>query len=327
MADPDAWTVVLSRSWDDGGALRDALVATVAAAPGDAARPALRNALVALGTGLEDGDPADWPFVEDRIEPVLPPLARALVQHVDVLTAPLAGAAAGTVDPVSVTAMRGLAIAVAVDERGDELPREPVGELIERALSRPRPGALGVPPGAALAAVSVPAAFVGVREYGARLLYAVEQHRRKHEAEAKASIWGGTFGIPFMLLGSAPVVGRVSGALERVVTRLLHTDGSWTNSPDRHEHNAAGDAVGGAATDLRPGTAARDMAAEEAVVAFAGAIEVLGEPEVPLAPDEPLLREVAEALVGDLAGGAVTRRLRLDPPIDGVVGEVLTSAW
>ncbi len=321
MSDVGVWTVVLSHGWNDGGTLRDALVDLVAEAPAEAARPALRDALVALGTGLEDGDHADWPFVEDVVVGAVPALGAALVRHPDVLVRPLAGAAAGGVDAVSVTALRGLAVAVALDVSIEGGTGGRIGDLIAGALSGPRPEALPVE----AAAVAVPAAFVGVREYGARLALAMQQHRLQDEAEAKAYIWDWTFGIWFSALGAAPAVGRVAGALEAVVTRVLGTDGSFEDAVDRGRHFAGTDAMAGAVDGTATGSPERGAAARTAVLAFAGTVGVLGDPVGPVSPDEPLLGEVAKAMVGDALGGAITKRLGVRAPLDAPAGDVLVS--
>jgi hypothetical protein len=73
------------------------------------------------------------------------------------------------------------------------------------------------------------------------------------------------------------------------------------------------------------GVPERVAAEREAVLAFAGTIGVLGKPVGAVAPDEPLLGEVAEALAGDVLGGAVTKRLGIRPPFDAPIGDVLVD--
>ena len=323
MSDRDAWTVVLSRTWNEP-ALRDALITTVADAPSEAARPALRNGLVALGTGLEDGDPHDWPFVEDRIKEAAPVLATALLRHPDVVVDPLAGVAAGSVDTVSVTALRGLAVTVALDAGPVAGTGGRVGEQIAQALSRPRPGFL--PADGSVPDVAVPAAFVAVREHGTRLAHTMEQHRRRDEAEAKAQIWEWTFGIGFTLAGAHPTWGRVAAPVEVLVTDALDTDGSWTNTPDLREHHPATNALAGAVTGLEPGSPERGGAAREALLAYAKTLQVLGTPVPPVAPDDSLGEKLVAAVVGDAVDGAVGRRLRVQEGLDGIVGGALVDA-
>jgi hypothetical protein len=321
----DAWRVVLTHSWNDGGTLRDGLVATVADAPNEAARPALRNALVALGTGLERGNPATWPFEASVVKTALPGLSAALVRHLDVLTAPLGGSAAGSLDIVSAGALRGLGV---LAELGGC-----AAETIEAALATPRPAALGTSDGGIrLVAVSVPAAFVAVRQYGARMGHAMDQQDRKDEAEGRSFVWDWTIGIPFRLLAFAPVAGRVAGALEVVVRGAVRMDGTFENTPDTHHHYSAGEAVDSRPAPSGPRDRMGEAAAREAAtLAFARTIGILGEPQVPRAPDEPLLGEVAKALVGDAVSGGIGRALRAKPLTDAVVGEFVgqvgSRAW
>jgi hypothetical protein len=320
MSDDDAWTVVLSRFWNDP-ALRDSLVTTVADAPGEAARPALGAGLAALGTGLEDGDPDDWAFVEERIPEVAPVLATALLRHPDVLARPLTGAATGTADPGSVRALRGLAVTVALDEGTDPERRGAVGDRIARALSHPHPGALPVAAGAA--AVAVPAAFVAVREHGARLAHAMEQHRRRDEAEARAYLWDWTLGLGFTGAGLAPGLGVPVAIAGTVLTDVLGADGSYTLGRDRRLHHRLPEAV--AAADLARSGSAHVATAREAALAYARTLVALGTPAVPQERDESLAAKLVEATASEVAGGFVGRRLRIADGLDGIVGGAVVS--
>jgi hypothetical protein len=320
MSDDDAWTVVLSRFWNDP-ALRDSLVTTVADAPREAARPALGAGLVALGTGLEDGDPDDWAFVEERITEAAPVLATALLRHPDVLAQPLTRAATGTADPGSVRALRGLAVTVALDEGTDPEHRGAVGDRIARALSHPHPSALPVEAGAG--AVAVPAAFVAVRQHGARLAHAMEQHRRRDEAEAKAHLWDWTLGLGFTGAGLAPGLGVPVAVAETVVTDVLGADGSYTPGRDRRLHHRLPEAV--AAADLGRRGSAHPAAAREAALAYARTLDVLGTPAAPEETDDSLAAKLVEATTTEVAAGFVGRRLRIAEGLDGIVGGAVVS--
>jgi hypothetical protein len=309
MGDVDAWVVVLGRMWDDGDVLLDGLVSTVADASGDAARPALRSALLGIGAGLEDADPADWPVDMDVVSGVAPALAAALARHVDVVRSGLTAAATGVADPDTVTALRGLSVVVALDEQA--------AWTLHAAVSAPVPPR----PGGDTARAAATAALVAVREHGARLLHAVDQYMRKYAAEGRAVVWDWTFGLSFSILALAPVAGRVSGALEAVVTDALGTDGQFGASPDIGPRFTAADAVFSAVTD-EVGGRDRQVIAEVVVRAFAGTATVLGEPVPPVPTEVPALRDVAEALVGDVVGGAVARRLEHRPLLGEAVGGI-----
>ncbi len=318
MSDPDAWAVVLSRAWNDP-AVRDAFVTTVADAPPEAAGPALRDALVALGAGLEDGDPADWAFSEEQIPTVAPSVGTALLRHPDVLVGPLAAVTHGTVDAVSATALRGLAVAVAFDEASGGQ----VGERIASALSGPHPVAL---PADEAGSGAASAAFVAVREHGARLAHVMEQFRRKATAEAKAELWGTTFGVGFTLAGAVPTVGLLATPLETVVTHVLGTDGSFTNSPDRQRHHSGLEAVMGAVAGAAPSGQDRGAVARGAMAAYERTLHALGTPVAPVAPSDGLAEKLIDGAVDDVMGELVGRRLPfVDKDLRGTVGGVLVG--
>jgi hypothetical protein len=323
MSDHDSWAVVLSRGWDDP-ALRDALVATVADAPPEVASQALRDGLVALGTGLADGDPDDWPFVEERIAQVAPVLTTALLRHPDVLVRPLAGVAAGTADPVSVTALRGLAVTMALDAGTDAGARGRVGERIARALSHPHPG---VVPGDGAAPGVVPAALVAVREHGADLAHAMEQHRRRDEAEAQAHLWDATFGIGFTVAGAVPRWGMVATTLEVLVTDALGTDGSFTNTPDRQQHHPDAEATAAAVCAAEHRGEDRDVAARQGLSAYERTLRELGTPIAPVAPPDRLVEKLVQGVVDDTVGGLVGRGLGgVTEDLRGTVGGLVVDA-
>jgi hypothetical protein len=201
-------------------------------------------------------------------------------------------------------------VAVALDEgiRGEARGVE--GDRIAAALAPPHPGALGADRPAQTAAV--PAAFVAVREHGARLAHAMSQHRLQDEAEAKASMWNVTFGIPFTAAEMVPGWGIPAVAAETVVTDVIGTDGSWHNTPDLQRHHSALEAI--AAGDAAGGPV------DESLRAYAGTLQALGPPEVPRAPSADLGEKVAHAVGTEVLGGWVGRGLRLRDPFDGIVG-------
>jgi hypothetical protein len=305
MIDPDSWAVVLSRPWSNPD-LTDALVATVADAPAEAARPALRNALVALGTGLADGDPADWSFDEERLRAVAPAVATALLRHSDVLVRPLAAVATGTADAVSATALRGLAVLVAMDAGAETERGGRVGERIAAALSHPHPDALR-------AAAAASAAFVAVREHGADLAHVMEQFRRKAEAEAKAELWDATFGIGFAVAGVIPTRAPVVSPLETLITHLLGADGSFTHSPDRQQHHPGLEAVQGAVAAAGTDREGRSIAAGDALAAYRATLHAFGTPVAPPAADDPLGEKLLDSVATDVLGGMVGDGLHLVP--------------
>jgi hypothetical protein len=314
MSDPDAWSVLLSRFWNDD-AVRDSLITTVAGAPAEVAVPALGSSLVALGTGLADGDPDDWPLylLEERLKGVAPVLTSALLRHPDVLVRPLADVSVGRADAGSVTALRGLAVTVAVDEgtTGDE-ERGLAGDRIAAALARPHP--VSLPAGATAAGVA--GAFVAVREHGARLAHAMSQHVLRDEAEAGRVIYRSTIGLPFTVTALIPSTSLAAVVADTGVSHVLGADGSWHNTPDVQRHH--------------PVTAAEaavpDAARAHARQGYGDTLETLGTPVVPQAPPSAgLVEKETDAVVHELLGGWIGKRLRLREPVGGIVGGVLVG--
>ena len=293
MRSPDAWTSLLGRTWNDGGGLADRVVATVADAPDDVAAPALRSALLAIGGGLEDADPVDWPLDVELLVGVAPALATALARHAGTVTAGLEAAATGAANPTSVTALRGLAVLVNLDGTAATTVRAAVSGL-------------------ALA----PAALVAVKEHGSQLLEAMEQHRRKRTAEGRAEAWDWTFGMGFTAVGVAPGVGWASGVVEAGVRDVLGVDGQLAVGPEPEAELTGADAVAGLGAVGLAGGRDRQAVAEAASRAFGGAWDLLGDPERPESTDRSFGCDVAEAAVGELVGGGVARRIKR-----GLLGE------
>jgi hypothetical protein len=315
MGSAAAWAGVLGRGWDDGGQLLDGLVRSVAEAPAGAARTALHGALLAIGAGLEDSDPADWPVDLHVVDGAAAALSTAVARHVDDVRAALAAAAAGVAAPEEATVLRGLSVVLDLHDEAED--------AIASALAPGGRHPSAMPPGAGIgSSVVVTTALAAVAEHGRRLTGAMQEHEEKRRAEGRALLWDMTFGIPISVAGLVPLAGRVTGVVESVVTRLLGTNGYHVNDLQLDETGAF--RSGGGAAGPRELTG-RDRQAllETGLRAFLTTRDALGDIRLPDETDPGVLRDLAAALAGDVAGGAITRQLRDHPLLGEGVGAVV----
>ena len=315
LRSPEAWAGVLGRGWDDGGALVDELVHMVAEAPADAARPALRSALVAVGTGLEDSDPVDWPIDQAVLARAAPSLTTAISRHVEVVRAALAVAARGARPRQVVAALRGLSVVLGLHEEAEEA----IADALLRIGGRSSPGGSGIADAAA-SAVVVTTALAAVAAHGSDLVAAMGEFREKRRAEDRAALWDVTAGIPFTLLGFVPRAGVVAGVAEAVVTRVLRTNGYHVNDVQL----AAGSRFRLGVSGYGGETGGRDRQAlvRASLHAFLTTREVLGVARLPAETDPGVLRDLAAAAAGDAVGAAVSGRFEKRPLLGTVVGEL-----
>ena len=95
------------------------------------------------------------------------------------------------------------------------------------------------------------------------------------------------------------------------------------NDGNRWQHHPGTEALAGAVAGLEDGSAQRAAAAREALLTYAGTLQVLGTPVVPVAPDDSLGEKLAVGVAGDAVAGVVGRRLRVTEGLDGIVGEAV----
>ena len=139
LGDRLAWTQLLARPWNDGGAALVGLVARGGSAPGAVGDGAVRAGLEALGAGLDDGDPTDWTVDRRTAAAVAPVLGAALAGHVSVPAEVLWEGVRGEAGPGAADALRGLGY-LTLDEGA--------AVAVYRALagwSRVQPGPVGGP--------------------------------------------------------------------------------------------------------------------------------------------------------------------------------------
>ncbi|MDT0274905.1 hypothetical protein [Blastococcus goldschmidtiae] len=260
------WTHLLHRSWDDDGAAFGALVDRAAGEPGDDGADVVRSGLRALATGLgDDGDPTGWTVDRTTAAGVAPALAAAVAARPEVVVEPLSRAATGTGQRDQLL-LRGLGYLSAEPEAAVVLD-----DVVPEAVVSPAGGAGAGParPG------DVGAGYLAVREYGQRLVHALDEFTAQEEAGRRLRITEVVTGA----LEIGPVWARPIGRAVSVLSVVADADGTWDAAPDDGEHVAV-------SADMPQAAAYRQVAA------------VLG---TPTAPDPPPIDWMG--LAADLAPG------------------------
>jgi hypothetical protein len=235
LADPGAWTTLLSRPWPGGTDGLAAVVGLAAAAPG-AGRVA-RAALLALGRGLAPGS-ADLVLDDQGALARVRPEVTALVAGrpdvvVPVLDAAVTGAA---LDVGADAALRGLGYLVS-----DAAAAEEVDAAVSGALQGGAAGAF---------AGQVAGAHLAVLEYGQRLRYALDWSRAKSRAVDGQIVWTLGVTLPVALLPRG--VGDVAGGVADLAAEAVGADGDVEIGPDRGAVRTGEDAAAFAAGTLGP---------------------------------------------------------------------------
>jgi hypothetical protein len=282
LAGEPTWTHLLSRPWDDEGAALTAVLDRAAAEPGGDV--VVRSGLRALGVGLgDDGDPAGWTVDRATATLVAPALADAVAARPDVVVEPLARAASGEGEQDRLV-LRGLGY----------LGTDPAAAtVLDRAVADAGPGGS--------AAGAVPAGYAAVREYGQRLVHALDEFAAQERAEDRERFTD----MVTEGLGLIPKRGEVLAAVVAGVAVLADFDGTWDASADDGQHVPMADAVRAAG-----GTA-------EAEEAYRQVNGVVGNPTAPVSPGIDV-----SGLVSDLAPG--TGRTHWDDVVQRT-GEVVTE--
>jgi hypothetical protein len=283
LADPSAWTTLLSRQWPGGADPLATVVGLARTAPG--AGQVARSALLALGQGLAVGS-SGRVLVDRGALRDLRPAITALVAGRPEVVLPVLGAAVTGADPDvgSDTALRGLGYLVS-----DATSAKLVTAAVRSALQAGAGGAVGG---------AVAGAHVAVLEYGQRLRYALDWSQAQSRAVDGQIVW--TLGISGPTVFVPGGVGELAGAAEGALADALDLNGDVEIGADTGVVRTAEDAVQfagevfGPTDDQGPGQGARS--------GFDRAAEVLGGLG---APQESLLDRL-----GDLPFPDPSRRPR-----------------
>lgn len=202
------WTTLLARPWDDGGSAFAAAVERAAGRPGDG-DVVVRSGLRALATGLgDDGDPAGWTVDRGTATAVAPALADAVAARPEVVTGPLARAAAGAGEEDR-SLLRGLG----------NLSADPdASAVLDRALAE-------------VTDARTAAGYLAVREYGQRLDHALHEFAAQEQAVQRER----TTQVVTETLGFVPRGEGVAKVLS-VLAVVAGADGTWEGSPDEGRH-------------------------------------------------------------------------------------------
>jgi hypothetical protein len=290
LGGPQAWDGLLARSWDDGAASLSGLVERAAVDSEPAGEAAVRAGLIALGTGLEDGDPDGWTVQRETAAAVAPALGAAVAAHVAVAVDVLWAGVDAPGDTPRTDAMRGLGM-VTLDRGAAAV----VGEaLFDWARAEIAAGTV-IDPSAPAPAVAVPSAYLAVQEYGQRLDHTLDAFEARAAAQRRALGWDLTVGLVGYLPGMA---GNVGGVIEGYAAIALDMDGTWDNGVDRGLVFDGGTAADASRADLGPAAAAEAReVARQARIAFHRTAAVLGDPTPPESPPVDYLGPLFDALL------------------------------
>jgi hypothetical protein len=291
LGDSRAWTVLLGRSWDDGGGALADLVSLAAAHPGATGARAAWSGLAAIGDGLVEGDPSDRTVDRDIVDAVAPALGDLVAAHVAVATSALADLGRGTISNGTAAVIRGLGY-VTVD-RG---AADAVAAALEGwALVQPH-DLTGTSSAYPLAAIAVPSTYVAVQQYGQRLAYALDEYEAQEAAEQRQRGWT-VATVPLTFI-SGPA-GIALGVAAGYAAIALDMDGTWNTGPDRGLFFDPGDAARAAMAGVDPGAGSdTEAVARQARLVYERAMGVLGAPVAPVSPEADL----SSPLVGAVRG-------------------------
>ena len=280
LADSRVWDALLTRAWNDGGAVVSRVIGLAASQPGDAGAIAVRTGLEVIGAGLVEGDPADWTVARSTVAAISPALGAAVAAQF-----PVAAEALGTWTDVTPgghqrAVLQGLGYLV-LDPEG--------AEAVESALrewASVHSGEEGAAPNTpSLSAVGVPAAYLAVKDYGLRLAHALDADELRAMAEAKELLWDSTVAQLPKLVG--PKTSAVVAVAGEALALWWDFDGTWDDQPDTGRVYDRTDAAAQALLQPRPAELSdSDAVAARARAAFGHMRRLLGEPEAPVSPEK-----------------------------------------
>lgn len=295
LADSQVWDALLTRAWNDGGEAVGRVIGLAASRADDRAARAVRTGLQVIGTGLVEGDPADWAVARDTVAAVSPALGSAVAAQISVATEALGAWSDVTPGSSHKAVLQGLGYLVL-----DPHARDAVETALQRWATE-QTGDVGVAPAAALATtVTVGAAYLATKDYGLRLTHALDADELRAQAQARAAAWSATVGqLPNLF------VGRGSAVADPVVQGLAFWwdfDGTWDDEPDTGPVDGRADAEREAVDGLAPAeVSSADAVAARAGAAFARTRELLGQPQAPLSPEKDWLSLAQAGLRSPLA--------------------------
>lgn len=269
LTDPVVWQTVLAHTWGDGGAALAAVIGTAGQASGLTGDEVVRVALRVIGDGLPLGSPLEWTVNRTTVGQIRSALGDAVAAHIDVALHAMWTADGGWITDSERAVLRGLGN-VSVD----------CGALLAithaldvRAMAHVLSPSAGVASSLALPAVLAPAAWTAVQEYGRRLDYALHGYELQELAQAKQTLFEGSYGLLQYVPGW---VGGVATFAVPYLGRAMGADGRWDNG-------SQGPALG--ADDAVAAAAAANAARARQV--YDRTLGVLGLPAPPTSPVIP----------------------------------------
>ena len=254
-----------------GGAALAAVIGTAGQAPGLTGDEVVRVGLRVIGVGLPLGSPLEWTVNRTTVGQIRSALGDAVAAHIDVALHAMWTADGGWITDSERAVLRGLGnvsvdcgAMLAITQRSTSGPWPPCSRRLQ-----------GLASSLALPAVLAPAAWTAVQEYGRRLDYALHGYELQEPAEAKQTLFDGSYG----LLQYAPGwVGGIATFAVPYLGRAMGADGRWDNG-SRGPALGADDAVAAAAA----ANAARARQVYDRtldVLGSAGSSDVAGHPVV-----------------------------------------------
>ena len=283
LGSPDAWRVLLGRTWVDDAEALGRVTEDAAAEPGAAGQHVVRSALEAVGAGLLEASPADWTADRGTVESLAPALGRAVAARVEVPATALAAVAVEGGSDGTGHLIRGLGL-LTVDRQAaatveGALASWVAGQSHDLAgSSRARPSPV----------FAVPGAYLAAQEYGQRLSHALDGYELQHAAQQRAFVWNISAGLLLEVVSftRVPPTALAADVAKIAAPPLLNADGTFTQGPDRGLRYGEDVAGGEVVAALPPDLVARAEAARaQAEAAYRRAAGVLGDPNPPVSPE------------------------------------------
>jgi hypothetical protein len=276
LTDPVVWQTVLAHTWGDGGAALAAVIETAGRAPGLTGDAVVRAGLSVIGDGLPLGDPVRWTVNRGTVRQITGALGEALAAHIDVALHAMWSADGGWINDFERSVLRGMGT-VSLDCSAMLAVDQALRVRIMAYVLSPS----GRTPSLALPAVLAPAAWVAVQQYGRMLSYALDGYEMKADADAKASLFQGSYGL---LAFTPGWVGVFMGFVVAYGARALDADGRWNDHTPRARALGVGDAMAGAAARTGVAGPFAPSAVDRVEQVYDRTLGVLGTPAPPTSP-------------------------------------------